>query len=147
MSSATSSDVSRLPPIHNTYTPDISVDGDDSERVLSPSPSDTSDVGAPVPVVVSSSPNSVVAEESPMDFEEPQMTESSSGDDASDNDDGDFEAGHVSENHDDDDVLEIESSPEPLGRRNLSKPKVSKESAEDFSLDPELYGLRRSVSS
>ncbi|KAF3939547.1 hypothetical protein ABW19_dt0210321 [Dactylella cylindrospora] len=142
MSSATSSDVSRLPPIHNTYTPDISVDGDSPEKVASPSASDLTDLVVAAPP--SFSPNSPSENESPMDHEEPQMTESSS-EEASDHDDDDFEADNGSENHDyDDDVLEIDSSPEPAGRRQASKSRKPKDASEDYSQNPELWGLRRS---
>ncbi|KAK6495284.1 hypothetical protein TWF481_003311 [Arthrobotrys musiformis] len=154
MTSATVSDVSRLPPIHSTYTPDVSVEGDSPGKADSPSAtSDLTDLG--VTAAVSSSPASASEEEdSPMDHEEPQMTESSSSEDQeqSDNGDDDFDdADNASEDaegeeelEDQEDVLEIISSPEPAGRR-LAKLKKSKDSvAEDYSQNPELWGLRRS---
>ncbi|KAF3929272.1 hypothetical protein AA313_de0206808 [Arthrobotrys entomopaga] len=144
MSSAASSDVSRLPPIHNTYTPDISVEGNSPEKFASPSASDLTDLG----VAVAASPSLASAsdaESDQMEHEEPQMTESSS-DQASDNNDDDFEADNATDNVDEDeDVLEIISSPEPAGRRLLSKPKKSKDVSEDFSQNPEFWGLRRST--
>ncbi|KAF3280634.1 hypothetical protein TWF132_011713 [Orbilia oligospora] len=149
MTSATVSDVSRLPPIHSTYTPDVSVEGNSPEKVESPSASDLTDLG--VAAAASSSPASASEEEdSPMDHEEPVMTdsESSSEQEQSDNGDDDFDAGNASEDaegeEEEEDVLEIISSPEPAGRR-LAKLKKSKDSAaEDYSQNPELWGLRRS---
>ncbi|EPS40745.1 hypothetical protein H072_5398 [Dactylellina haptotyla CBS 200.50] len=148
MSSAASSDVSRLPPIHNTYTPDISVEGDSPEKLPSPSASDLTD--PEVAAAPSPSASSVVADDSAMEHEEPQMSDSSS-DEASDNNDDDFQADNASENVDDDDVLEIISSPEPAGRRlqkqqqqQQQQGKKSKDPSENFSQNPELWGLRRS---
>ncbi|KAK6531354.1 hypothetical protein TWF281_008162 [Arthrobotrys megalospora] len=148
MTSAALSDVSRLPPIHSTYTPDVSVEGNSPEKADSPSASDLTDLG--VAAAVYSSPASPSEEEdSPMDHEEPQMTESSSEQEQSDNGDDDFDGGNASENveeeeeEEEEDVLEIDSSPEPAGRR-LAKLKKSKDTAEDYSQNPELWGLRRS---
>ncbi|KAJ6259132.1 hypothetical protein Dda_6029 [Drechslerella dactyloides] len=144
MSSAASSDVSRLPPIHNMYTPDVSIDGGTPEKLSSPSASDLTDLGAAA-AISSSSPSSPSSDDSALEHEEPQMTDSSS-DEASDNNDEDFEADNATDNvEEEEDVLEIDSSPEPAGRRQSAKPKKPKDPSEDFSQNPELWGLRRST--
>ncbi|EWC48367.1 hypothetical protein DRE_02136 [Drechslerella stenobrocha 248] len=145
MSSAASSDVSRLPPIHSVYTPDVSIDGASPEKLLSPSASDLTDLAAAAPISSSSPRSPSEQDDSPLDHEEPQMTDSSS-DDASDNNDGDFDADNASDNPDDyEDALEVDSSPEPAGRRQSLKTKKSKDAPEDYSQNPELWGLRRSA--
>ncbi|KAF3909792.1 hypothetical protein ABW21_db0200908 [Orbilia brochopaga] len=153
MSSAASSDVSRLPPIHNMYTPDVSIDGGSPEKFSSPSAtSDLTDIGAVAVISSSSASSPSLADspaESPMDHEQPVTSESSS-EEASDNNDEDFEAENASDNveeEEEEDVLEIDSSPEPAGKRQTSKPKRSKDPPEDFSQNPELWGLRRSIES